>query len=130
MFPLFFVEFLSLFMLQHKKDRYLIKGVLVKNKLLLSLIALCAFVQNAQGDCSTDCNICSHTTFVPRTMAQNSVLELALHDYYEYHKPECGDCPSWVSLEVTAPYYFKSTKNRKRLLFFAQVPRMYHRWAK
>ena len=64
-------------------------------------------------------------------MAQNSVLELALHDYYEYHNPACGDCPSWVSLEVTAPYYFKSTKNRKRAsLSFYQNAKNVSRLAK
>jgi len=71
-----------------------------------------------QAMCSAACNISAHTTLIPRKMSQNSVLELALHNYYEYHRPVCGDCPSWFSLEVTAPYYFKSTRGKKLANYF------------
>lgn len=72
----------------------------------------------SEGMCSTSCNICSHTTFIPRTMAQNSVLELGLHNYYSYHTPECGECPPWISVQATAPYFFKSTKKHQLAEYF------------
>ena len=81
--------------------------------MLLSLIAW-----DAHSMCSTTCNISAHTTLVPRKMSQNSVLELALDNYYEYHRPVCGDCPSWFSIEVTAPYYFKSTRAKRLAGYF------------
>lgn len=85
------------------------------------LLALLAMIVNVgvQAMCSTACNISAHTTFVPRLMSQNSVLELALHNYYHYHLPCCdSECPPWISLEVTAPYYFKSTKNKRLASYF------------
>lgn len=83
------------------------------------LFLLMLFVSNVtQAMCSTECNVCSHTTFIPRTMAQNSILELALHEYYTYHRPECQECPAWLSVQVTAPYYFKSTNDRKLAEYF------------
>jgi hypothetical protein len=91
----------------------------MKQYIIALILLLSAGVNTIKGMCSNECNICAHTTFVPRTMAQNSVLELALHNYYQYHLPCCdGECPPWVSLEVTAPYYFKSTKSDRLARYF------------
>lgn len=91
------------------------------SKKILMLVMFFLFLCNtlSEGMCSTACNICSHTTFVPRTMAQNSVLELALHNYFTYHMPCCSECPPWVSVQVTAPYYFRSTKSHDLAEFFS-----------
>jgi hypothetical protein len=86
------------------------------NLLVMLFLFLCNNL--VQAMCSTECNISSHTTFVPRTMAQNLVLELALDNYYTYHiMPEAGEC-SWLSLQVTAPYFFKSNKKHKLSEYF------------
>ena len=91
----------------------------MKKFIIALILLLSASANTIKGMCSTACNICAHTTFIPRTMAQNSVLELALDDYYEYHKPCCdSECPPWVSLEVTAPYYFKSTNSHRLARYF------------
>lgn len=69
--------------------------------------------------CQNECTICSHTTFVPRLMSQNLVLEDALFYHYQFNLPCCdNECPPWVSLEVAAPYYFKSTKSEKLARYF------------
>ncbi len=87
-------------------------------KYSIVLIALLTAAR-LQSMCSESCNICSHTTFVPRMMSQNSVLELALDDYYQYHLPCCdAECPPWISFEVTAPYYFKSTDSKRLAEYF------------
>lgn len=86
---------------------------------ILFLLAMICITNTIDGMCSNSCNICSHTTFVPRMLSQNSVLELGLHNYYNYHLPDCDDCCApWVSVEVTAPYYFKSTKPEELARYF------------
>lgn len=101
-----------------KKDENMKNSV----KRLLLPITLLAFgvVFLSEGSCSSKCNITTHTTFVPRLMTENSVLELALHNYYHYHLPECDpcECPSWINLEFTAPYYFRSTKGKELAKYF------------
>lgn len=85
---------------------------------MLLIVMLVFVIYEIKGICSDQCNVCSHTTFVARSMSQNSVLELALHDYYQYHIPRCNECPSWLTLELTAPYYFKSTNSKKLAHYF------------
>ena len=52
-------------------------------------------------------------------MAQNLVLEDGLFFYYQWNLPCCDrECPPWISLEVTAPYYFKSTNGHKLARYF------------
>lgn len=92
---------------------------MISKKIIILMMLFLILSNNVSfGICSTDCNVCSHTTFVPRTMAQNSVLELALHNYYSYHMQECVECPPWISLQVTAPYFFKSTKKHELAEYF------------
>lgn len=69
--------------------------------------------------CANQCTICAHTTFVPRLMSQNLVLEDALFQYYQFHLPCCdSECPPWISLEIAAPYYFKSTDSKRLARYF------------
>lgn len=69
--------------------------------------------------CANICNICAHTTFVPRLMSQNLVLEDALFFYNQFHLPCCdSECPPWISLQIAAPYYFKSTKSNRLARYF------------
>lgn len=64
--------------------------------------------------CGNTCTTCAHTTFVPRLMSQNLVLENGLFFYNQFHLPCCDrECPPWVSLQIAAPYYFKSTNGRQ-----------------
>ncbi len=89
----------------------------MKYKMLFLLILIAPMFVN--GMCSTQCNISAHTTLIPRKMSQNSVLELALHNYYQYHLPVCDDnCFPWFNIELTAPYYFKSAKPKHIASYF------------
>ncbi len=89
-------------------------------KLKLLILLLLGVIANTMDGmvCGTFCNISDHTTLVPRLMAENSVLELALHNYYDWYHPECSDCRSWVNVEITAPYYFKSTREKRLAGYF------------
>ena len=99
----------------------------MKQKIRIIVVMLLSIMAyDMQAMCSVGCNISAHTTLVPRKMSQNLVLELALDNYYEYHRPECGDCPSWFSLEVTAPYYFRSTRAKKWPVTFCLTAAMYY----
>ena len=93
--------------------------------ILLVLSVSTNIIQAGCGDvcipdlCGNTCTVCTHTTFVPRVMAQNLVLEDGLFFYYQWHLPCCdSECPPWVSLEVAAPYYFRSTNSHRLARYF------------
>ncbi len=64
------------------------------------------------GSCSSSCH--SNTFFRPRPLSQNSVLELALHNYDYYHKGYRGDecCYPWLSLNASVFYYHSTQRDR------------------
>ena len=90
----------------------------MKQRLLILLLLSTIISPLMNAMCATGCNISAHTTLIPRRMSQNSVLELSLHDYYQYSFRDCGECPPNFFLEVTAPYFFKSTKSKKLASYF------------
>lgn len=98
-------------------------------KLLIGLLLLCGISEQIYAAscaeicdpelCGNTCTICSHTTFVPRMMSQNLVLEDGLFFYNQFNLPCCdSECPPWVSLQVAAPYYFKSTNGAQLGRYF------------
>jgi len=92
----------------------------MKNTKMILFLVLVAIMMNADihAVCG-GCNISAHTTFVPRSLSENSVLSLALHNYYQSHLPCCdSECPPWIGFQVTAPFYFKSTNSKKVAGYF------------
>lgn len=97
-------------------------------KKIILLLLLSVYAQTVMASCTDLCNpdlcantctICAHTTFVPRLMSQNLVLEDALFFYNQFHLSCCdSECPPWVSLQIAAPYYFKSTKSDRLARYF------------
>ena len=69
------------------------------------------------GSCSSSCH--SNTFFRPRPLSQNSVLELALHNYDFYHKGFLGNesCYPWLSVDASV-FYYTSTNKDKLAEFF------------
>lgn len=95
------------------------KKVVIVLLLLFSVASKQMFAASCEDLCNPDlcansCTICAHTTFVPRMMSQNLVLEDGLFFYNQFNLPCCdSECPPWVSLQVAAPYYFKSTNGKQ-----------------
>ena len=90
----------------------------MKYRYFIILLCLAFIATDTYALCSNTCNISTHTTLIPRTMAQNSVLELGLNNYFEYYTKDCGDCAHWFSVEFTAPYFFKSVQSSKVAQYF------------
>ena len=97
---------------------------LVIGLLLLLNVSVPTYAASCEEICNPDlcgntCTICAHTTFVPRLMSQNLVLENGLFFYNQFNLPCCdSECPPWVSLQVVAPYYFKSTNGAQLGRYF------------
>lgn len=100
--------------------RMIVFSIVYKLLALLLMLAVSIDIQAACSTaCSTNCNIAAHTTFVPRRMSQNSVLELSLYNYRRYHGNFLDqECPPWVDVQLVAPYAFGSTNRQNQAEYF------------
>ena len=92
-------------------------------QLLFIVMCIAAYFPaiNAVLCCDNEFETCSHTFFRPQSLAQNSMLELALHNYDYYHRSLEEDghcCRDLVNLQATAPFYFHQTNTKSTAEYF------------
>ena len=93
-----------------------------KQLLLVAIfIVLQAYVANVCASCPNNAETCSHTFFRPQSLSQNSMLELALHNYDYYHRSWEADghcCRDLFNIQATASFYFRSTNKKSLAKYF------------
>lgn len=96
---------------------------LVKNIIFGMLLSITAYfpLMKAQLCCENATDTCSHSFFRPQSLSQNSMLELALHNYDYYHKGYDQNGTAYrniLDLQITAPFYFISTNRKSTAEYF------------